>query len=256
MKRILLIVAILAIAALSANAATITVSPSDMQGWAFVTESGAGTGSLVNGPGTPPAGTGSAQLETPASGDRILLATLAFEGLRFDQIAELKYSTYRSSGGSPLAPSLQFDVDTDLTDANGAWQGRLVYEAYYTQSVLDDTWQEWDTLTSGANWWFSGAPGNGSCHIGAPCTFAQMVGFFPNAGVRIGGATQFKGGGGWTDFVGNADKLVIRRAQERESTTYDFEGSSEVPEPGTVLLMSVGLGGLLLLRRRNAKSKL
>ncbi|MBL8030187.1 MAG: PEP-CTERM sorting domain-containing protein [Candidatus Doudnabacteria bacterium] len=224
-----------------------TVSPGNMNGWAFITESGTPTGTLVNGPGSPPAGTGSAEFTVLTSGDRLLLSTLNHNGLGLSEITTLSYSTYRQAGGSALAVSLQFDIDTDSTDANTSWMGRLVYEAYYTQTVLDNTWQTWNTMTTGANWWFSGAPGNATCSIGSPCTWAQVLTAFPNA--AINGNTNLKGGGGWSGFIGNVDNL--RLATQRFDTTYDFEAQNQVPEPSTLLLMSIGLAGLWAKRRRS-----
>lgn len=232
-----------------ASAAIIEVNPGNMNGWAFIVETGSGaSGSLVNGPGTPPMGTGSAQLKVDAAGDRMILGTLAYQQIPFSAISALSYSTYRASGGSALSLSLQFDVDTDLNDTNTAWMGRLVYEAYYTQVVSDDTWQSWNTMTTGKNWWFSGAPGNVSCNIGSPCTWAEVLTAFPNAGVRAGGFTQFKAGGGWTNFDGNVDMFRIATT-ELGDNTYNFEGG-EVPEPATTALFGAGLAGLIYLRRR------
>lgn len=233
------------------SAAVVDVTPDNMNGWAFIVESGAGSGQMVTGPGAPPLGIGSAELTAASTGDRILLATGGYAGVRFDSITGLQYSTYRSSGGSALAPSLQFDVDTDLTDTNTSWQGRLVYEPYLTQTVLDNTWQTWSPLTSGANWWFSGAPGNSVCTNASPCTWAQVLTSFPNAGIRVGGGTEFKAGGGWTNFVGNVDAFGIQLAGQSEATVFNFD----TPEPSTWLTAAAGLVFLLrkkISRRANA----
>lgn len=39
------------------------------------------------------------------------------------------------------AVSLQFDMDYNLADSNTAWQGRLVYEPYATETVNTGAWQ-------------------------------------------------------------------------------------------------------------------
>ena len=39
-------------------------------------------------------------------------------------------------GGSALAISLGFDIDYDVTDLNTAYQGRLTFEPYYTNTVM------------------------------------------------------------------------------------------------------------------------
>ncbi len=205
--------------------ANVVVSPSDMNGWAFGPDSGtAGTGQMVSGPSTPPTGPGSAQMTATLDTDRFMLGTIGHNSTKLSDITSLMYSTYRNTGGSALAIALQFNIDTDITDSNIAWQGRLVYEPYYTQTVLDDTWQTWNTLSDSGtgNWWFSGAPGNVSCSIGNPCTWNEVKTAFPNAGIHATlGATLFKVGGGWTGFDGNVDNFTI--GVSGVDTTYDFE---------------------------------
>ncbi len=67
--------------ATSAGAATITtVTPSNMQGWAFINDQtdGPGSGMMVNGPATPPLGTGSAQLTATTTTDGQTLQKAAY----------------------------------------------------------------------------------------------------------------------------------------------------------------------------------
>ncbi len=207
-----------------AQAAVVVVSPGDMQGWGFVEEVATGTGTLTLGPAVPPLGTGSARLTVDSTG-REILGTQAYAGTALADIDVLTYSTYRSSGSAALAISLQLDIDYDLTDSNTAWQGRLIYEPYYTNTVLTGVWQSWDTLTPAGtgNWWASGAPGNSVCPINNPCTWNELLANFPNAGIRAnGGVLQLKAGGPWSGgFDGNADALEI--GVSGVTTTYDFE---------------------------------
>ena len=205
---------------------TVIVAPADMNGWGFVVETGTPVGELVTGPGTSPLGIGSARLTASGTGDRVLLGTLDFAGTRLDAIDDLAYSTYRTAGGPALALALQFDVDTDVTDANEGFQGRLIYEPYYTHTVSTGAWQTWDPQDDAGtgNWWFSGAPGNLVCTIGNPCTWTEVLTAFPNAGIRDAGgigALLFKAGGGWTGFDGNVDAFTI--SVNGDATTFDFE---------------------------------
>jgi hypothetical protein len=227
---ILMILALLLVAmpAASAGAAgTVTVTPPDLNGWAFVQETPTGTGSLVLGPGTPVMGSGSARFTLDSTG-RELFGTLAYAGIRLDQITSLEYSTYRSSTdpGDLLAVTLQFDMDYDLTDADTAWQGRLVFEPYFTAgsgNIPEDTWQTWTPLDG--LWWASGAPGNTVCPQAAPCTLASLLSVYQNAGLRAGvGVLQFKAGGPWAGFDGNVDAFTIGIGSD--TTIYDFQ-----PEP-------------------------
>lgn len=212
---------------------TIVVTPDNANGWWFFQETPTGSGTFVYGPSTAPLGGGSAQLTVNNTGG-VIFGTFAFVGTRLDAITSLAYRTFRVSGSSALAPSLQFDIDTNVTDTNTAWQGRLVYEPYYTHTVSTGVWQTWNPLDNSGtgNWWFSGAPGNAVCSISHACTWAQVRAAFPNAGIRSAGtntgALQFKAGGGWTSgFVGSIDAFSI--GVNNTVTTYDFELSFTVP---------------------------
>ncbi|MFA6050699.1 MAG: hypothetical protein WC761_05920, partial [Candidatus Paceibacterota bacterium] len=128
------------------TSSTIVVTPSNMQSWAFFTEAGTATGTLVFGPSTAPLGDGSANFLFSTGSDSEFFALLGgYASTTLSSIETLAYSTYRTSGGDALATALQLDIDTDLTDENNAWQGRLVYEPYHTQTVTTGVWQEWNT---------------------------------------------------------------------------------------------------------------
>jgi hypothetical protein len=206
----------------------VVVKPSDMQGWGFLQETATGSGSIVAGP-VGGFGDGSVNLIVDGTGGEII-GKAAYLGTELSDITRLEYSTYRSSGGPALAVALQFNFDGDVTDANNAWQGRLVYEPYHTQTVLDDTWQVWDAMDDDAgsgtgNWWFSNVTHatNSGCTMANPCTWAEVLAAFPDGGVHntLGGVV-LKAGGGWTGgFDGNVDALTI--GVNWDSTTYNFE---------------------------------
>jgi len=220
---ILTVLSVLAFAS-TAFAATSVIHPADMQGWGFVSETGAtGSGEMVSGPATPPLGSGSARLVTPAAGDGVILAKEGYKGTRLDEITDLAYSTYRTSGGAAQAIALQFNIDNDVTDADDAWKGRLVFEPYYTETVNTGAWQTWDPMTQG-KWWGTGAAISATCSIGSPCTWAEVLSAFPNAGIHnVFGAVILKAGSGWAGFDGNADALTIN------SDAYDFEFDAPAP---------------------------
>lgn len=143
-------------------------------------------------------------------------------------------------GSSALVPSLQLNIDYDDSDASTSWQGRLVYEPYYSQTVADDTWQEWNTLQDigDGNWWASGAPGNSQCSQGNPCTWSEVLSAFPNAAIRDADYTGvfFKVGSNWVGgFEGYVDKFVIEDAVSKK--TFDFEPA---PLPACSASDSVG----------------
>lgn len=200
---------------------TILVTPSNLAGWRWMEEdTAAGGGMLVTGPATPPLGTGSARLSVDSTG-RFILSNLAYAGTRLADITSLAYSSYSEGASTILAPSLNFDIDYDLTDANTAWQGRLVYEPYQDGSVITPgTWQTWSPMTG--KWWASGAPGNSTCPQSLPCTWSQVLTAFPNAGLRAGnGWLHFRVGQWAGGFTGYVDGFTM--GVSGNNTTYDFE---------------------------------
>lgn len=216
-------------AALPASAATISAYPGNLQGWDFIQESPflpTSTGSMVLGPGTPPLGLGSANLTVGATGGMVL-GKPGYNGVRLDTIGALKYTTYRTSGPAAASISLQLNIDTDVTDADEGWQGRLVYEPYHAQTVTTGQWQTWDTLasTGTGNWWGTGSSlkATGKCPQTNPCTWNEVLAKFPKIGVHSGfGAVLLKAGGGGGPMEVNVDNLVIN------DDIYDFGSISSI----------------------------
>lgn len=231
---------------------TVPFPPSSPSQWFFLNESpsgGVGIGSFVNGPATPPIGTGSVSLFVNGTG-RMNIGTLQFAGTRFRDLRVLRYSTYVDSASHAVnnfaAPSLQLEYDADSTDSNTAFQGRLVYEPYYSGTVTPNIWQTWDTLQG--KWWASPntvSPVDNVCPQSNPCTVAQIRSQFPNlivnqttTGAPLGRLLIRMGGPVSNtvnvQFTGNADRLVIRRAWESANTVFNFEldcGTDACPPP-------------------------
>lgn len=205
-----------------ALAASSVVSPTSPNGWNFFTEVPNGSGGYENGPENPPMGTGSAYLTVNDTGRQILY-TPNHAGVLLEDITSLQYSTYGVASGNPTvyAASLQFDVDYDMNDAITAWQGRLVYEPYMNGSVALGEWQTWNPLQG--IWWASGVPGNTVCPQNDPCTWSEVLGAFPDAGIRANiGNVNFKAGGPWLGgYDGNVDAFTI--GVNGQNTTYNFE---------------------------------
>lgn len=212
-------------------AATSTVIPTSMQDWTFIRETptpaGVGSGSLVSGPSNPPEGEGSARLTVNNSSEGQVLAKNGYSSVKLDDLENLKYSTYRTSGADDLAITLQFDFDNDVSDTDDAFKGRIVYEPYHTQDVETAQWQEWDALDDTAgngngNWWLtrSATVFNNFCPQSNPCTLAEVLTTYPNAGIRktTNPNVWLKAGSGWNGgFDGNVDALQIN------DDIYDFE---------------------------------
>jgi len=216
----------------AAPLATTVVTPATPNGWGAFLETGTnGSVTFVAGPSTPPLGTGSARFVLGATNVGAALARQAYPGQRFDQITTLTYNTYKIAGTpTTLDVSLQFNVDYNLTDGNTAFQGRLVYEPYFTTSLPAGVWNSVDALAG--EWWATGAPGNSTCPQADPCTWTEVLTAFPNAGVQTGGlaAVLFKIGSGPASFDGNVDNFHIVTSGGVDDT-YDFDNSVAAPGP-------------------------
>lgn len=234
MKRYLVGAIALACASTMAQTTTVNVWPGDMQGWVFFDDlAGApctGTCAMVNGPGSPPAGSGSARLTLVLGSERptlgALLAQLA--GQRLADIHTLRYSTYKTTptvSTDVLAIALQFNVDDDVTNNLAPFRGRLVFEPYHEPSlgpVVAGQWQTWNTLRG--KWWLSSNFFGSFCRQSNPCTIGQLLATYPNMGIRdvLGQPNTFlKAGSGWSNFDGNTDALTIGIGAT--TTTYNFE---------------------------------
>ncbi len=202
---------------------TVVVDPSNTD-WIFLEETPTASGGFVNGPATPPAGSGSAEFTLDDTGG-MALGTALHAGTYLRDINTLTYHTYRQSGGVNLAPALQFNIDYDLTDGDNSWQGRLVYEPVYSGATPSTgVWEAWDTLAADAKWWATGGPGVGTCIAGAgACTIGEILANWPNAGIHAAiPGIGFKAGGGWTGgFVGNVDDFTIQ--VHGDTVHYNFE---------------------------------
>jgi hypothetical protein len=214
---------------------TVVVSPGNQQGWVFFDDNpgtGTGSGGFEAGPATPPLGTGSAFLTVDSQG-RHAFATFNYNGTRADDLLGLLYGSYQDNNSNTVvAPSLQFDVDYDLNDPATAYQGRLVFEPYLSPAqgaVQQNVWQNWDAR--GGMWYgtrttvtVNNVSVSQPCQPATPCTWAQVLTLYPNAGVRnaAGSAVLFKVGGPWAPgFDGNVDNFRLQ--QNGALVTYNFE---------------------------------
>ena len=216
---------------------TAIVTPANMQGWVFYDDQHdtlctvTTVCQMVQGPVSPPLGTGSAELATPTASDGKALVFAGYGGTRFDSITDLHYSTYRqtSDPGNNLAISLQFNADYDLTDTAHAYQGRVVFEPYQGNggNVPQNAWQTWDARAgkwwgSKSSVWKSGTLVTNPCVQASPCTWTQLLTAFPNIGVHATlGALVLKAGSSWAGFRGNVDQFAIGIGGA--TTVFDFE---------------------------------
>ena len=207
---------------------TVVVTPAQMDGWAVDngTCGAATTGSFtfVNGPATPPAGSGSVRFTVGANGDSYPTVRQGdYNGIKLSSLSALDYWTFVSASGSGAqAPYVNLYVDNN---GDGVRDAILAFEPMYQTAqgtVTVNTWQHWDA--NNGLWW-SGTP--------TPLfTLSSYVAARPDARiVNVGGGGVILaagcGGAAWSNFVGNADKLTI--GVSGSSTTYDFETGSTPP---------------------------
>jgi hypothetical protein len=173
---------------------------------------------MASGPGSPPLGSGSAQLTVATATDRQALGTQAYQGTMLRDITTLTYWTYQTD--PTHAVTLQFDVKYNAT--NNAYQGRLVFEpGNGTPGIATNAWQQWNALDG--KWWASRPSASGNlCIQATPCTWAQVRQNWPDASLWPQGNLLFKVGGPWQPWTGYADAFTIG-VQGRGTTTYDFE---------------------------------
>jgi hypothetical protein len=217
-----------------AGAATNQVRQLQVSNWFGFNEGPSGSlgnVTLVPGPASPPAGTGSAKLQVDSTG-RASLGSNAYKGTPLSQITALNYWGY-VVGGTTNQLVLTFDVTYDTTLGSSVYQGRLTFIP--SSPPPANAWRHLNALTDGT-WYGTATPGSTHCPQSSPCTWSQVLGFFPHAAVRndpIGqGALLLRLGGpitgGATAYV---DDLTV--ATGVSSTTTDFEaGGSITPTIG------------------------
>jgi hypothetical protein len=223
------------VAAAAAAAATVVVAPSHLHGWATVNDTcgAATTGSVsfVSGPGSPPARTGSVQFTVGSNGDSYpTVRTRAFNGVKLSDLTSLDYSTYVSHMGSGgQAPYIDLYIDNNN---DGVRDDILTFEPVYNPSqgsVSVNTWQHWTPLLG--LWWSDSLGGppplftlfnyiNGTGPVSTSHPDARILGGSERSFILAAGC----GGGAWSGFVGNADKLTV--GVQGTNTTYDFEAKA------------------------------
>ena len=226
------------VATASAADTTVVVTPADLAGgdWFTSDTRAPGTGTFENGPATPPAGTGSFELRTPADPAKVQLFTDLYAGTALSAIDGIGYSTYRDSESTGFVAGVAaLNIRVDL-DGNGTADAYMVYEPYQDQgnaAVQTGVWQDWDAYNGGsAKWWIN--TGAGGCGQATPCSWSTIVAAFPNATVREGtscgpggivspcpGSLGVNQGSFNTGIVSNADALYVSVGGSK--TTYDFE---------------------------------
>ena len=163
-----------------------------------------------------------------------------FASNRLADLPSLSYATWQQVDNTK-AVSFQIGLDTDVTDTDTSWQGRMVFEPYlgntdfYGNLITDGIWQTWLVNKPAANWWLTWSPslttkyGTNPCPQADPCTYSELLGLYPDAGFNTGFGTPLilKAGSGWASFNGFADAPAVGTSQVQEY--WDFEPAAVTP---------------------------
>jgi hypothetical protein len=236
----------ISIAVVVSAASTVVVTPGSLNGWEIsnydVTTDTAGTtptasgttGFFAQGPGTPPAGSGSFHQVMGTNGDDAQrIRTANFNGTLLSNLTQLSYSTYVSNNSDGQATYIQLFVDTtgdgnadDILFFEPVYQNGLYSTLPYSSTVPNQcglnplcvtlgTWQRWDAAAGG--WW------SGNESAGGPplTTLASYAAQHPGAALA-NNSNAFRltvgfGAPTWNNFSGAVDKVTVN------GTTFDFE---------------------------------
>jgi hypothetical protein len=207
----------------------VKVSPSDMNGWfGYDDELDVLNDDFLTfrvGPGDPVHGEGSVEISVSGT-QRRNIATYQFASTSLADITALKFTTFNPSEGNGGSANrsgyLHFNVDFDGTDT---WQRRLVFVPQDNNTILQDTWQEWDAIAGGAaSWRYSGSEWPETGESGETTkTWSDILTQYP--GVRIRATDSFLGvrvGEPYNDgYTENISSLTFATAAG--TTIYDFE---------------------------------
>ena len=194
------------------------ITPRSMQGWGFAAESGTTfsgelTATQIVSAGTVGAAGARLSVDDTASGG--YFGFPGWTGLPFSAILMGFYATLKEVGDPAPLPTLQINIAADVTDptTNQTWQGRAVFEPYYTGAPTStlNTWQRWNFM-HGAGWWFTKAPLSNFAGINNPTTWGNILAHYPNMGTTVNpalAAILFKVGSGWNNFVGYVNDFTI-----------------------------------------------
>lgn len=194
-----------------AVSSTITVSPSNLNGWANSASSGASINFVHYSSNV---GSGALKFITPSDVNGSARTTKTVD-LKLSEVTELTYDSKKEAGSSEAAVAFRLGLDTD---GNGSEDLPIVYEPYYNftahnpasaNAAITSDWQTWDVL-NGKFW----GPWNPAGGYPTNKTLAELTADFPEARiVRISlGVGTYN-----ADWIVYADNVVV------SGQVFDFE---------------------------------
>lgn len=197
--------------------------------WSVLPDTTAGgTASIVAGPGTPPAGTGSLRLTVATAADRVLVGTDLGQPLpRPWGGLSAEYSTFVPEGSpASFTPTLRIAGFQVIAPAPAQFT-TLSFEPSRNGTVVPGQWQTW-TLGPTSVVWQTNAT-DGFCVQATPCTLAQFVAQYP--GGAWGQAQLGIGSGVAGPAEGFADAVTIRDGAQVLFTDFDPVPPPASPSP-------------------------
>jgi hypothetical protein len=232
-----------------------TVKPEDVKDISMVDTGGSGWYKSVSGSGTlafsgdvPFNDLGNAAFTVNDESASVELGIYhTFPSVRFDNLWNLTYATYLPARAEK-AVTMQVDVDFNLTDTDTTFQGRMVFDPANNLALANivdsnrlpltaDKWQTWQVVEPDSKWsltWEGNAQAStqlasNPCPKSTPCTFDQIKGLFPDAGMNdgTGNPVVLRAGDGWNNLKGYADALSIEYSHVDQylDIAYNFEPS-------------------------------
>lgn len=177
----------------------------------------------------------------------------------FSQFTSMHYDWYRDSSSTNSAvqhPALRILLDRDGDLATTYDRGGLVFERAYNGGggAATNSWVT-DTVSARTVVWNFGfefgfgfdIDSDGSAYDD---TLSEWQSYMPKA-VILGFSAGV--GGGWGPFKGAVDNIGWLIGEQSSSYNFEVREVVATPEPGTMLLMGIGVVGAFLVKRRKAK---